>query len=64
MRTMLKSCVKFLLILPAISIMISCKSNPYISDNKKRMRKCEAKRTKYEVPGQARVKTGNHNDGY
>lgn len=57
-------CVKFLLAIPLIAGIISCKQNQYIADNKKRLRQLEHKRTKYDVPGQARVKTGNHSDGF
>jgi hypothetical protein len=63
MGTLRRSWLK-LMLLPFIAVAIGCKPASYISDNKKRKKRLEHMRTKYDTPGQARVKTGNLNDGY
>lgn len=53
-----------LFILPAAFFMLSCKKSPYIADNKKRAKHLSSLRDKYDEPGEARVKTGNPEDGF
>jgi hypothetical protein len=64
MRAMIKRSWKFLLVIPVFSTLLSCAHSPYVSDNKRRMKHLEVARTKYDAPGQSRVKTGHMNDGF
>lgn len=53
-----------LMIIPVMLVMFSCKQGSYTADNKKRAKHLASLKAKYEEPGQARVKTGNLEDGF
>lgn len=52
------------LLIPLIVLVAGCQERAYMTDNKQRLKSQQAKRTKYNTPGQSRAKTGNFNDGY